>query len=192
MNRSVVSAALVFVVCSLVLGLAGCAPAGSDTNRNATAAAAPAKETLNPAAVEAEVLKTERDWFKAGETYDVEAIKRIVADDAVLVYPDGTLGSKADEVRIAELKAIKSDGFEMMEPKVTVLSADAAYITGRSRIKNGTYKEANMKKAIDISGEYRFLDVYAKRNGTWQVTASQATRIEAQIPTASPSASAKP
>lgn len=192
MNRSVVSAALVLVVCSLVPGLAGCQPAGLETNRNATAAAAPAKETFVPSAIEAEVLKTERDWFKAGETYDVEAIKRIVADDAVLVYPDGTLGTKADEVRIAETKAIKSEGFEMMEPKVTVLSADAAYITGRSRIKNGTYKEANMKKAIDISGEYRFLDVYAKRNGTWQVTASQATRIEAQTTAAPPSGTPKP
>ena len=186
MNRSVVSAALVFVVCSLVLGLAGCAPAAPETNRNATAAAAPAKEPLNPAAIEAEVLKTERDWFKAGETYDVEAIKRIVADDAVLVYPDGTPGTKADEVRIAETKAITSEGFEMMEPKVTVLSADAAYITGRSRFKNATYKETNMKKPIDISGEYRFLDVYAKRNGTWQVVASQATRVAVPTPAVSP------
>ena len=185
MNRSVVSAGLVFVVCSLVLGLAGCQPAAPETNRNATtASAAPAKESFNPATIEAEVLKTERDWFKAGETYDVEAIKRIVAEDAVLVYPDGTLGTKADEVRIAESKAITSEGFELMEPKVTVLSADAAYITGRSRFKKGTYKEPNMKKAIDISGEYRFLDLYAKRNGTWQVIASQATRIA--VPEASP------
>ncbi len=188
MNRSVVSAALVCVVCSLVPGLAGCQPAGLETNRNATAAAAPAKETFVPAAIEAEVLKTERDWFKAGETYDVEAIKRIVADDAVLVYPDGTLGTKADEVRIAETKAISGGGFELLEPKVTVLSADTAYITGRSRIKNATYKDPNMKKAIDISGEYRFLDLYGKRNGTWQVIASQATRIAVQTPEASPSA----
>ena len=187
MNRSVASAAL--VVCLLVLALAGCQPAAPETNRNATATAPPAPEKIDEAAIQAEVLKAERDWFKAGETYDVEAIKRIVGDDAVLVYPDGTLGTKADEIRIAETKAITGDGWEVMEPKVTVLSANAAYITGRSVIKNGKYKDPNMKKPIDISGEYRFLDVYARRNGQWQVTASQATKIAVQMPAASPSAS---
>ena len=184
MIRSVVSVALVLTI----LGLAGCQPA-RDTNLNATATASPAKETFDPAAIQAEVLNVERDWFRAGETYDVEAIRRIVADDAVLVYPDGTSGTKADEIRIAEAKAITGDGWQMIDPKVTVLSADAAYITGRSSLKNGKYKEPNMAKPIDISGEYRFLDVYAKRNGRWQVVASQATKVAVQMPAASPTAS---
>ena len=189
MNRSVVSAALVFVVSLMVLGLAGCQPAAPDTNLNATATTSPAKETYDEAAIKAEVLKTGRDWIKAGETYDVEAMKRIVADGAVLVYPDGTLGTKADEIRIAEAKAITGDGWELMDPEVTVLSADAAYITGRSSLKNGKYKDPNMAKPIDISGEYRFLDVYRKKNGVWQVVASQATKVAVQMPAASPTAS---
>jgi len=185
MSRSVLSVALVLLT---VLGLAGCQPA-RDTNLNATATASPAKETFDPVAIQAEVLNVERDWFRAGETYDVEAIRRIVADDAVLVYPDGTPGTKADEVRIAETKAI-TGRWEMIDPKVTVLSADSAFITGRSSIKDGKYKEPTMAKAIDISGEYRFLDVYAKRNGRWQVVASQATKVAVQTPAASPTASA--
>jgi ketosteroid isomerase-like protein len=185
MSRSVLSVALVLLT---VLGLAGCQPA-RDTNLNATATASPAKETFDPAAIQAEVLNVERDWFRAGETYDVEAIRRIVADDAVLVYPDGTPGTKADEVRIAETKAI-TGRWEMIDPKVTVLSADSAFITGRSSIKDGKYKEPTMAKAIDISGEYRFLDVYARRNGRWQVVASQATKVAVQTPAASPTASA--
>jgi ketosteroid isomerase-like protein len=185
MSRSVLSVALVLLT---VLGLAGCQPA-RDTNLNATATASPAKETFDPAAIQAEVLNVERDWFRAGETYDVEAIRRIVADDAVLVYPDGTPGIKADEVRIAETKAI-TGRWEMIDPKVTVLSADSAFITGRSSIKDGKYKEPTMAKAIDISGEYRFLDVYARRNGRWQVVASQATKVAVQTPAASPTASA--
>jgi ketosteroid isomerase-like protein len=185
MSRSVLSVALVLLT---VLGLAGCQPA-RDTNLNATATASPAKETFDPAAIQAEVLNVERDWFRAGETYDVEAIRRIVADDAVLVYPDGTPGTKADEVRIAETKAI-TGRWEMIDPKVTVLSADSAFITGRSSIKDGKYKEPTMAKAIDISGEYRFLDIYARRNGRWQVVASQATKVAVQTPAASPTASA--
>ena len=191
MNRSAVSVALVFVLSLMVVALTGCQAPAPETNRNAAlTTASPAKETFDAAAIQAEVLKLERDWFKAGETHDVEAMKRIVAEDALMVYPDGTTGTKADEVRIAESKAITVEGWEMLDPKVTVLSADSAFITGRSVIKKGTYKVPNRKTPIDISGEYRFLDVYARRNGTWQVVASQATNVTAPPPAASPAASA--
>lgn len=190
MNRSVVSTALVFVVSFMLVALAGCQAPAPDTNRNAeTATASPARPTFDAAAIQAEVLKIERDWFKAGETYDVEAIRQIVADDAVLIYPDGTPGTKADEVRIVESKAITVSGWEVIDPKVTVLSADSAFISGRSRIAKGTYKDPNMKRPVDISGEYRFLDVYARRNGRWQVIASAATRVTAPASTASPATS---
>ena len=76
MNRSAVSTALVFVMSLMIMALAGCQPA-ADTNRNASTAAAPvATPTIDRAAIETEVLKVERDWMKAGETYDVDAIKR--------------------------------------------------------------------------------------------------------------------
>ena len=71
---------------------------------------------------------------------------------------------------------IIADSFEMLDPKVTVIDADSAFITGRSVIKNGKYTVPDQKKPIDITGEYRFLDVYAKRDGKWQVVASQAVR----------------
>jgi ketosteroid isomerase-like protein len=183
MNRS----ALALFVALAVVVLAGC-QAAVDTNRNlAGASAAPAaKEAFDPAAIEAELLKLERDWAAATKNHDAEAVRRILADDAAMVYPDGTPGTKADEVRTVESGAITADGWEMVDPKVTVLDADAAYITGRSIITNGKYKDPNQKKPIDISGEYRFLDVYARRNGKWQAVASQATKI------ASPTASASP
>ena len=189
MNRSAVSVALVFILSLMIL--TGCQPAAPDTNRNAaTATASPAKETFDPATIQAEVLKLEREWLKAGEAQDAEAMKRIVADDAVLVYPDGSTGTKADEVRIAETKAINVQGWETLEPKVTVLSADSAFVTGRSVIKKGTYKDPNRKTPIDISGEYRFLNVWARRNGNWQVVASQATNATAAE--ASPTATKTP
>ncbi len=174
MNRS----ALALLVALAVLFLAGCQPA-ADTNRNlATVSSTPAKEAFDPAAIEAELLKLEREWAAATKNHDAEAVRRIVADDVIMVYPDGTPGTKADEVRTIETGAITADGWEMIDPKVTVLDADAAFITGRSIIRNGKYKDPNQKRPIDISGEYRFLDVYARRNGKWQAVASQATKIE--------------
>lgn len=170
--------ALVLFVTLLAMILAGCQRAATETNRNAAVAtASPAKERVDPAAIEAELLKLEREWMDAPKTKNAEAVRRVVADDAVLVYPDGTVATKADEVRTVEAGDVTSDSFEMLESKVTVIDADAAFIAGRSSIKNGKYKDPNTKKTIDISGEYRFLDLYAKRDGRWQVIASQATKI---------------
>ena len=193
MNRHVVSAALVLVVTLLAMMLAGCQAAAPETNRNAAVAtASPPKETYEAAAIEAEVMKLAREWAAAAQTHNPEAVRRVVADDAVLVYPDGVLATKADEVRLIESKAITADSWEMVDTKVTVMSADSAFITGRSVVKNAKYKDPNAKRSIDISGEYRFLDVYARRDGRWQVVASQATKIEVPAPTASPSPTSSP
>src|SRR5829696_697886 len=174
MNR-IALASLIIVV---VVVMNGCQPA-LDTNRNnAVATSSPAKEAFDPAAIQAELLKLEREWADSNKTHDADAVKRLVAEDAVIVYPDGSTATKADEVRTIESGAITADAFEMIDPKVTVIDADSAFISGRSVIKNGKYAVPNQKKPVDISGEYRFLDVYAKRDGRWQVVASQATKID--------------
>jgi len=168
---------LALFVTAVAAILSGCQPA-VDTNRNAAlAVASPQKETIDRAAIETEVIKLEREWADANKTHSAEAVRRLVADDAVIVYPDGSVATKADEVRTIESGAITADAFEMIDPKVTVVNADSAFVTGRSVIRNGKYKDATTKKTIDISGEYRFLDVYARRDGKWQAVASQATRI---------------
>jgi Domain of unknown function (DUF4440) len=173
MNRS----ALALLIVAIVAVMNGCQPA-LDTNRNAAiATASPAKEKFDPAAIEAEVMKLEREWADANKTHNSEAVKRILADNAVIVYADGSTGTKDDEVKTIESGSITADSYEMVDPKVTVINADSAFITGRGVIKNGKNVVPSQKKPIDLSGEYRFLDVYAKRDGKWQVVASQTTKI---------------
>ena len=168
------------LIVSVVLALTGCQPA-LDTNRNnVIATASPAKEAYDAAAIEAEITKLEREWADSNKTHNSEAVKRILAENAVIVYPDGSTATKADEVKTIESGAITADSFEILEPKVTVIDGDSAFITGRSIIKNGKNAVPGQKRPIDISGEYQFLDVYAKRDGKWQVVASQATKILTQ------------
>jgi ketosteroid isomerase-like protein len=193
MNKNAVA----LFILAVVLTLAGCQPAAPDTNRNLTVtSSSPAKEAFDPAAIEAELIKLEREWATASQTHNAEAVRRMVADDAVIVYPDGTTATKADEVRTIESGAITADAWELLDPKVTVIDADSAFITGRSILKNGKYKDPNQKRPMDISGEYRFLDVYARRDGKWQAVASQATKIAnpapAPPPAVSPAASVPP
>ena len=173
MNRFTLSLLIVAVVAVMN----GCQPA-LDTNRNnVIATAPPAKETYDAAAIEAEITKLEREWADANKTHNSESVKRILSDSVTIVYPDGSTGTKTDEVKSIESGTITADSYEMLDTKVTVIDADSAFITGRGVIKNGKSVVPGQKKAIDISGEYRFLDVYAKRDGKWQVVASQATKI---------------
>ncbi len=188
MNRSAL--ALLGGLTLLILG--GCQPA-VDTNRNlAATSASPAKETFDSAAIETELTRIEREWANASKTHNAEAVKGFLADTAIIIYPDGTTATKADEIRTIESGGITADSFEMMDPKVTVIDADSAFITGRSVIKNGKYAVPGQKKPIDISGEYRFLDVYAKRDGKWQVLASQAVKIDPAAAAAAASPALKP
>src|SRR6185295_13919262 len=173
MNR--ITPALLIV--AVVAVMSGCQHA-LDTNRNkAIATASPAKEAYDAAAIEAEIIKLEREWADANKTHSSEAVKRILSDSAVIVYPDGSTATKADEVKTIESGSITAESYEILDPKVTVIDADSAFITGRGVIKNGKNVVPGQKKPIDISGEYRFLDVYAKRDGKWQVVASQTTKI---------------
>lgn len=178
MNKNVLRSALSVLGFVMVLGLNGCQRAEAPTNlADSAAAASPTPERIDTAAIEAEIIQLERDWANSPKNRDADTVRCVLADDIVLTYPDGTTGTKAEEVRIIESGAITMDSWELQEPKVTVLNADTAFITGRGIIRNGKYKDPNSKQTIDITGEYRFLDVYARRNGRWQAVASQATPI---------------
>lgn len=53
------------------------------------------------------------------------------------------------------------------------LYGDVAVVTGRNTIK-ATWEDIQR----DISGPYRFTDVFVKRGGHWQCIASQASRVK--------------
>ena len=176
-KRNVLLTALALTGLLLVLWLSGCQKAAPPTNlAGSGASATPSPEKFDAAAIEAELIKLERDWAGAVKNRDADTVRRVLADDAVITYADGVVATKSEEVRNIETGAVTIESWDLLEPKVTVLDADAAFVTGRGVIK-GKSKAANMKTEINISGEYRVLDVYARRNGKWQAVASQTTPI---------------
>lgn len=173
---------------SLVL-LSGCQKAVEDTNR--AAAPSPTTETIDTAAIEAELLRVENDWPRVVREKDVEAVKRVEADDAIFVFPDGTVGDKSTDVQDMERGALSADSWELMDLKVNVLNKDAAVVSGRSVVKNGKYKTAE-GKSIDISGQYRFIETFVRRNGEWKLVAGASTPIRVPVATASPTVKPSP
>lgn len=178
MKKTVLPAAVVVFGLIVVLSLAGCQQAAAPTNlAESRAAASPTPEKIDTAAIEAELIKLERAWAEAVKTGDADTARRVMSDDMTIINPDGSASSKAEEVQAIQDKLLTIESWEILDPKVTVLDANNAFVTGRGVIKNGKSKVPNSNKTIDISGEYRFLDVYARRDGKWQAVASQTTAI---------------
>lgn len=185
MKRNGVFAAL--FLCLLIL-VAGCQPAGVETNRSAVAT--PTPEVVNTAAIETELLRIENDWPRVIREKDAAAAGRVMADDVVLIYPDGNVGGKEQDLKDIGAGAVTAESIEMADLKVHVIDNDAAYVTGRTVLTKAQYKPPD-GPALNISGHYRFLDTFAKRNGEWKLVAGASVPVR-QPPAASPSPTASP
>jgi hypothetical protein len=173
----------------MVVAQFGCA-SPQNTNTNAVSVATPAP-TPDTAAIETELTKIENDWPRIIKEHDAATVRRMEADDAIFVYPDGSLGDKAQDIKDMESGALSADSWEVADLKVNVLDNDSAVATGRSIVKGGKYKTPD-GKVQDISGEYRWVDTFARRNGQWQVVAGAATPIQKGAATATPTPKALP
>ena len=78
--------------------------------------------------------------------------------------------SKSDEVDSLESGDIKFESIEMSDVKVHDL--------GNVAVVMGKLIERVRYKTTDLSGTYRFTDVWAKRNGRWQIVAGHDSRID--------------
>ena len=196
MKRNALLMALLLGLSLIVFEMSGCQkPAAPDTNRDATSAANTnsAKETIDTGAIELELKRIENDFPRVLKEKDTDAVDRVEADDIVVVYPDGTVGNKAQDMSDMKSGNLSADSWEVTDMKVTVLDKDAAVVTGRSIIKGGKSKTPD-GKTIDISGEIRWIDTFARRNGQWKLVASISTPVvrPSAVPSASPMVKASP
>jgi len=156
---------LVTVIAGLLqLGCANPQPTNTSTNANMAVAEA----TPDKAAIEAEITRIENDWPRIVKEHDAAAVRRFEADDAVFVYPDGSLGGKDQDIKDIGSGALSADSWEVSEVAIKVLDKDSAIATVRSVVKGGKYKTPD-GKTNDMSGEYRSVDTFVRRNEQWQL-----------------------
>ncbi len=192
MKRSVWISPLLMAL--IAIAQFGCQPkvapptneSAAPTNRNDIRA-----EPFDKAVIERELLRIENDWPRVMKEKDVEAVKRVLADDVVMIYPDGTVGGKAQDVADMQSGALTAESIELKDLKVNVLDANAAVVTGGTVVKGGKYRMPD-GKSIDISGEYRFADTFARRDGQWKIVAGASVPVRQPAAAASPAAKASP
>ena len=175
----------------------GCAtPQNSNSNANALAAPS-AEPTPDKAAIEAELTRIENDWPRIHKERDAATIRKLEADDIILVYPDGVVGSKDQDVKDIGSGSISEETQEISDITVNVLDNDSAVVRVRTTVKGGTYK-TSAGQTQNTSGQFLSVDTFERRNGQWQLVASASVPIRnparsaMQSPSPKPSASAKP
>jgi ketosteroid isomerase-like protein len=119
--------------------------------------------------VEQVVAKLERDWADAIVKGDVATIDRILADDFSYTNWDGTIETKAQHIEGIKSKVYKVESLNLENLKVRVFGEAAVVTVGQV--------EKSQWKGKDNSGHYLFTDIYANRNGKWQVVAGHGCKI---------------
>ena len=182
----------------VAMGAVSCTPSGNTNTTTTTAVTATPASTPDTNAIVAEITKLENDWPRIIRERDVAAVRRLEADDVMLVYPDGSAGNKEQDVKDIEAGMISFDAWDISELKVNVIDNDAAVATFLITVINGKLKTPD-GKTQDISGKYRAMDTFARRNNQWQLVASAVTPLSraaaaaaSASPKASPGATASP
>ena len=133
---------------------------------------APAAQSPDTNAVIAALTKQADAWDKAIVRKDRAAIVANMADDFRSIDGAGTV----------ETRPVFVDG--LMDPKLTIdpytvedfdvrLFGDVALLSGRTKM-TGRFD------GKPFTSHYRYIDIYAKRNGRWQIVSVQITRLPAE------------
>ena len=132
-----------------------------------------AKEKGISADVEATIKKIEQELTDTIVKSDTSAFEKYLASDYLGIGPDGVTQNKSELLADIKSGTLKLESSNLSDMKVQVADADMAVVVYRSDDK-GTYK------GKDVTGQYRWLDVFVKRDGKWQIAVDQGTPITKQ------------
>jgi len=110
-----------------------------------------------------------RQWDEAQLKNDVATLSRLVTDDYLLVNSDASLQNKQQFLADFNVPGFKIDPYELKE-KVEKVWGDAAVRTGLLDL-GWTLDGKHQTRRL------RMVYVWAKRDGRWQMTYTQITRV---------------
>ena len=137
----------------VVLAFCVAGVAGEAQTRDATKELTLIEQTFNDALVRT-------DW---------KLIDQLYADEIIFTNSDGSVSHKSDTVEEIRSGNTKFDSIEVSDVKVRDLG-EVGVVTGKL-VQNAHYG------TTDLSGTYRFTDIWAKQEGKWRLVSGQETKI---------------
>ena len=122
-----------------------------------------------PTPEEQELIQLERAWDAAFVAKDMRFIERVLADEFVATYGDGTRGDKAKELSLATQGRQQVDSSRLDEFIVRTFGGTAIVWFTQHLVGPVNGKPTEV--------QYRYVDVWVIRNGRWLCVASQSTRV---------------
>jgi len=114
-------------------------------------------------------LKIEKEFAQAIVSNDLEGIGRIVADEWIIIDPNGEIVDRTRFFEVIKSGALTHEMMESEDLRVRVYG-DSAVVTAVTRTK-GTFMGQN------FSTQERATDVFVKRDGRWQCVLTHLTRF---------------
>ena len=129
----------------------------------------PVADSLPVGMEELALMQIERDWAAAIARNDWAALDRIFAAE----YANNTDGLiRPKKQLLTEMKSGASKVASAAAGEMKVL------ILGETGIVHGLWTEKSTLKGKDMSGTYRYTDIFAKRDGGWQCVTSHNTKVQ--------------
>lgn len=120
--------------------------------------------------IKQEITKLEEEWHNAYLQRDASPLERILADEYIAVGGNGGNSNKTQAI-----EGLKNDTatYEYSTPYDMDFRfyGDTVVVIGRTKEKG------KAQNGAEFSVEYRWTDVFVKRNGRWQCVAAQVVRI---------------
>jgi ketosteroid isomerase-like protein len=119
--------------------------------------------------MEEELLKLEKAFADAIIKNDLKSIGRIVADDWIIIDPNGEIVDRTRFFEVIKSGALTHDTMHSEDFRVRVYG-DSAVVTGVTRAKGKFMGQ-------EFSTRERATDVFVKRDGRWQCVLTHLTRL---------------
>lgn len=132
---------------------------------------APAAPARDPAADRAALLKQAEAWDQAIVRKDAAAISANMAEDFRQIRSNGDVVDKTTFLRDITSPELTIEPYQVEDLDVRFYG-DVALLSGHTHMK-GSYGGAA------FTTRYRYIDIYARRDGRWQVVSVQITTIPA-------------
>jgi hypothetical protein len=131
-----------------------------------------AAEPANP--VEQEVLAADLQRFEAMIKSDVAALELVLAPETIYVNRSARIDDKQSILYAIRTKTTSYQSIVATERK--------ARVTGTAGVVRGVAAIRGVERKENVDFTVRYMAVYVKRNGRWQMTAGQDTQL---VPTSS-------
>ena len=116
-----------------------------------------------------EILRLEKEFSQAIVKNDAEAVGRFLADDWIIIDPDGGIIDRARFLGVIKSGALTHEMMESDDARVRIYG-NAAVVTALTATKGKFNGQV-------FNTQERATDVFMKQNGRWQCVLSHLTRF---------------